>query len=56
MASLCTNKKNVTQPITVEINALWRAMELYSELELIGVVFKSDAQSVIIAINNEEAN
>lgn len=31
-------------------------MELYSKLELIVVVFKSDAQLVIIDINNEEEN
>ncbi|KAF5447381.1 hypothetical protein F2P56_032936 [Juglans regia] len=56
LVSLCAQKRIVTSPLVAEFQALWRAMQLCADLNLLKVVFEGDALSVIKAVNDTEAS
>ncbi|XP_042973059.1 uncharacterized protein LOC122304861 [Carya illinoinensis] len=54
LASLCSCRWNVSNPVVAEVHALWRAMKLCEELKFSKVQLEGDAKSVINAVNNAE--
>lgn len=56
LATLCTSKLRVSQAITTEIYALWRAMQLCTKLNIYRVIFEGDALVVVKVVNCKEEN
>ncbi|KAF5442911.1 hypothetical protein F2P56_035519 [Juglans regia] len=54
LVSLWMPKGNVCSPIVAEVHALWRAVELCTELRFTNVVFEGDALTIIDAINRSK--
>ncbi|XP_040990906.1 uncharacterized protein LOC121238127 [Juglans microcarpa x Juglans regia] len=56
LVSLCSSKGRVTNPATVELHALWRALKLCVELNFTKVLLEGDALKVVKAVNSIETN
>ncbi|XP_042977200.1 uncharacterized protein LOC122308072 [Carya illinoinensis] len=56
MVSMCSQKHNVCSPLVAELQALWCALQICTDLNLTEVVFERDALNVVKTINNPEIN
>ncbi|XP_042958163.1 uncharacterized protein LOC122293740 [Carya illinoinensis] len=56
MVSLCSQKRNVQDPLVAELQALRQAMKLCANLNITEVIFEGDALKVVRAVNNPESS
>ncbi|XP_042974665.1 uncharacterized protein LOC122306301 [Carya illinoinensis] len=56
MVSLCSQKRNVRDPLVAELQALRQAMKLCADLNITEVIFEGDALKVVRAVNNLESS
>lgn len=56
LALLFIYKHYLSDPLVVELQALWQAMKLCAELRIFNLLFGGDALSVVKAINNVDSS
>ncbi|XP_042962682.1 uncharacterized protein LOC122296954 [Carya illinoinensis] len=56
MVSLCSQRRNVRDPLVAELQALRQAMKLCADLNITDVIFEGDALKVVKAVNNPESS
>ncbi|XP_042950227.1 uncharacterized protein LOC122282332 [Carya illinoinensis] len=56
LTCLCMPRTNIYSPIVVELQELWRAVNVCTELRFINVEFECDALTIVNAVNNIDEN
>ena len=56
LTCLCMPRTNICSPIVAELQALWRAVEVCTELRFVNVEFEGDALTIVDSVNNRDEN